>query len=230
MLEKLSSWEKKTRGRGIRGGAGRLIRNVWPRFQLSSLLGREQTPAQAAPTAVGTFQYDWFTWNTPFFEKYLAHLRGKPCQALEVGCHEGRASTWMLQNILTHPDSRLTAIDLYLQENFWDNIKSAGGLEKTQLIVKPSREALRQLPFSKYDFIYIDASHWTIDVLEDAVLSFRLAKVGGVIGFDDYLWDDERWNQESTPKAAIGVFLKIYKAKIELLEQNQQVWVRKLAD
>ncbi len=179
---------------------------------------------------MATFQFDWFTDNRPAFEKFLAPLRGKPCQALEVGCHEGRASTWMLQNILTHPDSRLTAIDLYVQENYWDNIKSAGGLEKTQLMVKPSREALRELPFSRYDFIYIDASHWTIDVLEDAVLSFRLAKVGAVIGFDDYLWDDERWNQEGVPKPAIDAFLNIYKAKIELLQQTHQVWVRKLAD
>ena len=124
------------------------------------------------------FECDWFSGNIPWFRKYLAHLRGEPCCALEIGCHEGRASTWLLENILTHPDSRLTAIDMYLQERFWENIKSSGGLGKTQLLIKPSRQALRELPFCAYDFIYIDGSHWTIDVLEDAVLSFRLAKVG----------------------------------------------------
>lgn len=40
----------------------------------------------------------------------------------------------------------------------------------------------------KFDLIYIDASHDAVDVLADAILSFRLLKVGGVIIFDDYLW------------------------------------------
>ena len=176
------------------------------------------------------FEYDWFTANIPSFETHLSHLRGKPCSALEIGCHEGRASTWLLEEVLTHPDSRLTAIDTYLQERFWENIESSDGRAKTQLLLKPSREALRDLPFQNYDFIYIDGSHWTIDVLEDAVLSFRLAKIGAVIAFDDYLWDDPRWNQEGTPKPAIDAFLDIYKSKLEILQRTHQVWIRKLSD
>lgn len=176
------------------------------------------------------FQFDWFSGSIPSFKKHLADLRGRPSHALEIGCHEGRASTWLLENILTHPDARLTTIDIYVQESFWENVKSTGGLAKTQMLVKPSREILRELPFCSYDFIYIDGSHWTIDVLEDAVLSFRLAKVGAVVAFDDYLWDDPRWNQEGTPKDAIDAFLHIYRAKIKVLEHTHQVWIRKLSD
>ena len=176
------------------------------------------------------FGYDWFSGHVPTFQKFLSHLRGKPCRALELGCHEGRASTWLLENVLNHPDSRLTAVDIYVQPKFWDNIKASGGLEKTQLLVKPTREALRELPFNTYDFVYIDGSHWTIDVLEDAVLSFRLAKTGAVIAFDDYLWDVPGWNQEGAPKPAIDAFLEIYKAKVEVLARAYQVWVKKLSD
>ncbi|MGO9056404.1 MAG: class I SAM-dependent methyltransferase [Candidatus Binataceae bacterium] len=177
-----------------------------------------------------SFQYDWFSWNIRSFEKHLAHLRGQPCCALEIGSHEGRASTWLLENILTHPDARLTTIDIYVEGVFWENIKSSGGFAKTHMLVKPSREALRELPFCSYDFIYIDGSHWTIDVLEDAVLSFRLAKIGAVVAFDDYLLDDPRWNQEGAPKDAIDVCLHIYKLKTEVLEHGHQVWIKKLSD
>ena len=176
------------------------------------------------------FEFDWFTWNIPWFEKYLAPLRGQPCNVLEIGCHEGRSSAWMLENILTHPNARLTTVDLSMHPQFWANVTASGGENKTQMLEKPSRLALRELPFNHYDFIYIDGSHWTIDVLEDAVLSFRLAKVGAVIAFDDYLWDQPEYNQEGTPKVAVDTFLQIYKAKIAMLVRDHQVWIRKLSD
>jgi predicted O-methyltransferase YrrM len=181
-------------------------------------------------TMAHVFQYDWFTGNIPTFQKHLAHLRGQPCHVLEIGSHEGRSSTWLLENILTHPQARLTSVEPYLQPTFWDNIRASGGEAKTSVIQKFSREALRELPLSSFDFIYVDGSHWTVDVLEDAVFSFRLAKVGAIIGFDDYLWDDPGYNQEGTPKPAIDAFLNVYAKKIKVLQKEFQVWVRKLAD
>ena len=38
-----------------------------------------------------------------------------------------------------------------------------------------------------FDLIYIDGMHYSQNVLFDAVSSFKLAKEGGVIIFDDYL-------------------------------------------
>ena len=86
---------------------------------------------------------------------------------------------------------------------------------------------LRTLPLDSYDFAYIDGCHATINVLEDAVLAFPLLKAGAIIAFDDYLWDDPKWNQEGQPKEAIDAFLSIYASKIELLHREYQVWVRK---
>ena len=74
---------------------------------------------------------------------------------------------------------------------------------------------------------YVDGCHWTANVLEDAVLAFRLLKPSAVMAFDDYLWDDPGHNQEGRPKAAIDVFLSIDAQKIELLHRDYQVWVRK---
>ena len=55
-------------------------------------------------------------------------------------------------------------------------------------MIEPSQVVLRRLPLETYDIIYIDGSHATSDVLEDAVLSYRLLKPGGLLIFDDYHW------------------------------------------
>jgi predicted O-methyltransferase YrrM len=176
------------------------------------------------------FNADWFSHNIPRFGKHLRHLRDTPCRALEIGTHEGRATTWLLQNILTHRHARIDCVDIVVQDNLWDNIKAAGGLQKVMLYRAPSAEALRLLPLGAFDFVYVDGSHSTLNVIEDAVLSFRLAKAGAVISFDDYRWNDPDFNQNGTPKPAVDFFLQVYRPKIEVLEHGYQVWVRKLSD
>ena len=177
-----------------------------------------------------SFQNDWFSGNIPLFTRHLGGLRNEVCSVIEIGCHEGRATTWLLDNILTNPGSRITCIDKVVQENFWPNIGIAQGYNKVQLLVGNSRDVLRKLPLSEAGFIYIDGSHSAVDVLEDAVLSFRLAKIGAVIAFDDYLWNDTQYSDGSTPKPAIDAFLTIYQRRLEVLEMGYQVWIRKLSD
>ncbi len=77
--------------------------------------------------------------------------------------------------------------------------RKAGGEKRAEFRRGVSRETLRTLPFASYDFIYIDGGHGATDVLEDAVLSFRLAKPGAVIAFDDYLWNDPQHNKTASP-------------------------------
>ena len=79
---------------------------------------------------------------------------------------------------------------------------------------------------TSYDFIYIDGDHRNSTVLTDAVLSFNHLKSNGIIAFDDYLW--ERPKAIDGPKLAIDSFLECFKDKIEILEKDYQVWIRKL--
>jgi predicted O-methyltransferase YrrM len=176
------------------------------------------------------FTADWFTPNIPCFQRHLSGLSGKPCSILEIGCYEGRSSVWMLENIATAKDSRLLYLDYTEQPSFWFNIELANGRARTELQLGLTRETLRGLPFGAYDFIYVDGGHGTIDVLEDAVLSFRLAKTGGIIAFDNYQWNDPKHNQQGTPKPAVDAFIAIYSAKVEILESGNQVWLRKRED
>jgi hypothetical protein len=176
------------------------------------------------------FTADWFSSNIPSFWKHLKPLQGTACSILEIGCFEGRASTWLLQNIATSPDSRLLCLDCNDQPLLWRNITKAGAEKRAEFRRGVSRETLRTLPLAAYDFIYIDGGHGTTDVLEDAVLSFRLAKPRAVIAFDDYLWDDPQHNQNGVPKPAIDTFLALYSSKLEVLESGYQIWLRKLTD
>jgi predicted O-methyltransferase YrrM len=176
------------------------------------------------------FSFDWFSARIPAFRKHLEHLRGKPCSVIEIGAHEGRSTTWLLDNILTHSGARIVTIDPWVQNSFWRNIEASNGLQKTQLFVGLSGEILRRLSLASADFVYIDGSHSAPDVLEDAVLSFRLLKTGGIMAFDDYRFIDPRWKGEGFPTATIDAFLDAYKARVELLEKGYQLWLRKLAE
>ncbi|MGL4239310.1 class I SAM-dependent methyltransferase [Tabrizicola sp.] len=174
------------------------------------------------------FQYDWFSHNIRRFEAQLMHLAGTPCRVLEIGCHEGQATCWMLRKIATHQDSSIDCIDIRTNENFWPNVSETGGLNRVTLYRGCSFEMMFRLPLLHYDFVYVDASHWTQNVLEDGVLGFRLLKVGGIMAFDDYNWDDERFNHYGRPKPSIDFFLQAYADLIEIKERSSQVWIRKL--
>lgn len=175
------------------------------------------------------FTSDWFCGNEKHFAKYLGHLAGTPCKILEIGCYEGRATVWMLENIATHPSATIDCIDSREQPSFWRNVLAAKSPEKVSLDTGLSRDLLRTYATNAFDFVYVDGSHGTVDVLEDAVLSFRLLKLRGIMGFDDFEWKD-RASPDGTPKPAIKAFLNIYKPKIAVLLKDYQVWIRKDLD
>ena len=72
-----------------------------------------------------------------------------------------------------------------------------------------------------YDLIYIDGSHNCPDVYVDAFYSFKFLKKGGILLFDDFLW--QGYNTQSkrafakSPMKAIIQFYKDYKEKLEPL-------------
>jgi predicted O-methyltransferase YrrM len=183
------------------------------------------TKFQRAPERFN-FTTDWFCGNEKHFSKYLAHLEDTPCRLLEIGCYEGRATVWLLENIATHPDATITCIDPYPQASFWKNILAARSPEKVRLEIELSRNLLRSLPTNTFDFVYVDGDHGTVNVLEDAVLSFILLKRNGIMAFDDFKWKDRAF-PGATPKLAINAFLSVYRRKITVLMKGYQVWIRK---
>ena len=77
-------------------------------------------------------------------------------------------------------------------------------------------------PTDLYDLIYIDGSHYCDDVLIDALKSFELLKVGGLIIFDDYMWkgyNDPRDN----PASSINAFLRLKKGEHRIVRVYYQL-------
>lgn len=182
------------------------------------------------------FGEDWFSPYIPKFLEHVAPLAGSPCALLEIGAYEGRATTWLADNVLTHPSSRMDVIDLRLSDVLKSNIQKTGRSGQITLHEGLSRHVVRNLPLAAYDFIYVDGSHQTIDVMEDAIAAFRLAKVGAIIAFDDYLWDPPCWNDWGVPKPAMDAFLELYARPqrhlplVEPFEEGCQIWIRKLRE
>jgi predicted O-methyltransferase YrrM len=182
----------------------------------------------------------YFSHNIPIWEKLLAGYKGKPdVQYLEVGLFEGQSACWMLENVLTDPTARLTGIDPFLdiydphypepyKNVLFSNLKLAGAEEKCRIIEGFSQTELRKLPLKSFDIIYIDGSHMRADVLEDAVLSWRLLKDGGILIFDDYRMPGT--TREEKPKSAIDTFHAFFGNHFEVLHVGYQAVLKKTAE
>lgn len=176
----------------------------------------------------GYFGDKGILWST-----VLADYKGKPeLRYLEVGLFEGQSAFWVIDNILTHPTSHLTGIDPFFDTDsdgyalpagekykdvFYSNLSASGAKERATIIEGFSQVELRKLPLNSFDIIYIDGSHAKADVLEDAILSWRLLKEGGVLIFDDYYYT----------KAAIDIFYSCFGEHFDVLHVADQVLLKK---
>jgi predicted O-methyltransferase YrrM len=181
--------------------------------------------------------------NKTNFLRFAKDYKDKPASFLEVGVYEGKCTCFCLQNFLTHPQSTITVIDTFegsmehekgfcsalLFDIFKHNIELTNSANKVLIKRGYSKDALRTLIGNKYDFIYIDASHTTWDVLQDAVLSFLLLKVGGVLLFDDYLWNVFN-DPLLCPKKGIDAFLDCFSKFYQILDKGGQVAIRKTGE
>ncbi|KAL8992807.1 MAG: hypothetical protein Q9169_006822 [Polycauliona sp. 2 TL-2023] len=198
------------------------------------------------------FQHDWFELIRPEWEQRTAHLRHRPLRILEIGCFEGCSTTWILDHLMDHPDSVMTAVDTFeggmehqphqgpdqpadpyqlhtLKDRFDSNVAKCIHLAKLSVMQARSDDALITLRqhARRFDFIYIDASHVAIDVLHDAVMSWRMLDQGGTLVFDDYSWRgfiEDCYN----PRAAIRAFVKCARPEVECTETESQLWVTRV--
>jgi hypothetical protein len=80
------------------------------------------------------FSRNYFAAHADNWRSYLKDYKGKPgIQYLEIGVFEGSSFVWVLENILTHPSAKATAIDPFFgdsEEKFRKNIKASGYQDK----------------------------------------------------------------------------------------------------
>jgi predicted O-methyltransferase YrrM len=183
----------------------------------------------------------------------------KPTKILEVGSYEGASTCYLIKMLSQSFPLEIHCIDTWkdgvehktggfvetdmseVESRFLHNIKVATENPPNPVALfrhKGSSDIeLAKLLVDKqnyFDFIYIDGSHQAPDVLCDALLSFRLLKIGGLIAFDDYLWAEALpygTDPIRCPKTAIDAFTNIYCRKVKIISALlYQLYVQKISD
>jgi predicted O-methyltransferase YrrM len=194
------------------------------------------------------FTSDWFSNALVNFDYITNYLQKQKTvdSILEIGSHEGRSTCWMLENMLSDTgtitcvdpfaDRPVTAFsydsipeDRSIEQRFRDNtaeVKKPG--QTLEVHANMSFPALAQLIVDQkqYDFIYVDGSHNADDALADAVMCFGLLRPGGVMLFDDYLWEDDQ-HYLGRCKQSIDAFVNMFYHRLKLGLVNYQLAIVK---
>jgi len=175
------------------------------------------------------FNSDWFSQRITEFSKYLHEYKGASnVSYLEIGVYEGRSFLWVMDNILTHPYSKATAIDIFtgdFEKTFRSNLEISGASSKVNVLKGDSFYLLQNMS-SKFDIIYIDGDHTAKAALFDAELSWPLLKEGGLMIFDDYLYQSHL-PLYSKPQIGVDLFIQTHSNEIEILHMDYQVFLTK---
>jgi predicted O-methyltransferase YrrM len=197
------------------------------------------------------FTQDWFSHNIPTWQQLFSDHIGHAPRILEIGSFEGRASVWMIERLArSHNGGELICVDQWINypeapnvdmaavnARFEQNIYLAATRAASVKVHAIKSESIRALgemvgsdQIETFDFIYIDGSHRSSGVLVDAVLSFALCKVKGILAFDDYLWKATA-NPLDTPRMGIDFFANAFADKVEAIRYKPlyQVYFQKMA-
>lgn len=175
----------------------------------------------------------WRTWEAgreKIFHKFLDVFRDRPARFLEIGSFEGASAIWVLRNVLTHPESRLTCVDndkLGCGKRLEANLAASGLAAKATTLWIDSHDVRKHVPDDHFDFVYVDGSHAAPNVLFDVVNACLICRPGGLVGCDDYLFDLPEAG--SVPKPAIDAFLRLMGDRVDVVHSGYQLWFRKRA-
>ena len=166
-------------------------------------------------------------------------------RVLEIGSWEGRSALFFLNYL---PRARLTCIDTFaggqehradaarnksdahflrtVERRFDSNTHEFG--KRIEKIKANSADALAALGVEnrRFDVAYVDGGHRAAEVYSDGLLTWPLIARGGIVIFDDYLWDELR-SPLDRPKLGIDAFLKSVKGQYRLALNQYQVAIVK---
>ena len=167
-------------------------------------------------------KYNIIWSNVGNFDKYLNRFKKKDnIHFLEIGSFEGFSTNYFLDNFLDgdkcfitcidpfvkyseSTKNLITGVDNYINSETYNKFLENTKKHKERIILHKgySQNILPQLK-NKFHFIYIDGDHSSSAVYNDAIKSFELLLIDGIMIFDDYLWGIDR-------KLIISIFGKVF--------------------
>jgi len=209
---------------------------------------------------VSTYQFTntWFRDAAKnVWDQFIPQI--KPKKILEIGSYEGASACYLIDQLAVEFEIEIHCIDTWeggiehqdggfveanmndVESRFKINTQIAidNTRKKVNLVVHKglSDDCLAGLISAGkkdyFDFIYIDGSHKAPDVLCDAILGFKLLKVGGHMVFDDYLWSEKLpYGKDLVrcPKPAIDAFTNLFCREVRILPAPLfQIYIQKVA-
>ena len=205
------------------------------------------------------FSNSWFDEHKVIWSQLLKQLN--PTRILEVGSYEGKSTACIIETLANINNIEIHCIDSWegghehkeggsaeanmteVEAHFTHNMKIAMGKSSREVKLEIhkglSNKELPKLVANDmqeyFDFIYIDGSHQAPDVLLDAILGFELLKIGGIMAFDDYLWQEPLpggTDPIRCPKISIDAFTNIYCRKLKVIAYAplNQLYITKISD
>lgn len=181
---------------------------------------------------------NWFAAGARwYFSRHLPEFAGSDIKCLQIGAYTGDASLWLLQNILTNPESSLTDVDTWegsdeeIHKTFdWTSVEDVydsktsryGNLRK----FKGTSDDFFTSNSELFDFIYIDGDHTALGVLKDGMNAVTALKPGGILAFDDYTWRSGK-GPIYDPAQSIDAIRNAYANDFYTIDVGAQVWLKK---
>jgi hypothetical protein len=188
---------------------------------------------------------NWFesTSARENFERNLLPLADREIKCLQIGAYTGDATKWMVENILKQPHSFLVDVDTWegsdeaIHHNMdWKDVYKTY-TDKNATAIFDQKVLTMQMTSDRYfagigeeqifDFIYVDGDHTAFAVLRDGSNAYDKLKVGGILAFDDYGWSESKGDFYE-PRYAIDALCHLLNGKVEKIEDNYQLWLKKI--
>lgn len=184
----------------------------------------------------GRYTQDWFSYNIKYISRILFkyQLQNKKLNILELGSYEGLSTVFFL-TMLKH--SNIYCVDPFVdfEENkdkdfnkVYENFKyNTQKFENRIRLSKCTSDNFFEKGINeKFDLIYIDGNHRSDSVYKDSINSFNVLNKGGLMIFDDFLWDyyDEI---NLNPIGGVKKFLSENFFKVKIVSIGYQIIIQK---
>lgn len=187
-----------------------------------------------------TYTEDWHKVGYFDYIKENYKFPEKEIKILEIGSFEGRSACWFMDN---YPSATIDCVDIFDPEWFrerrpetkgdYDELFDLNTQEygnRVNKIKSTSTKFFNKIDRTKpiYDLIYIDGNHSSRHVLEDAVNSYNMLKLEGILIFDDYLAFVRNKFPWAKPQLAIDSFIECYTNHVDVIFKDKVCAVKKV--